>query len=284
MPALRLPAPAKLNLMLHITAQRADGYHELQTLFQLLDRGDWLGFNATETGRLRLSPALAGVADDDNLIIKAARLLKPYAPQNAGADIELDKQLPMGGGLGGGSSDAATTLVGLNHLWQCGLNEDQLAELGLSLGADVPVFVRGRSAWAEGVGERLTPVELPEHWFVVIHPGIEVSTAALFADTELTRNTPVSTIRSALAGAGHNDFEAVARKRYPEIEDAFQRLVDYGPVRLSGSGASLFLTTHSEMAAQDSLRSILEHYPGYNGFIARGVNQSPLQRALAEPA
>lgn len=284
MPALHLPAPAKLNLMLHITGRRADGYHELQTLFQLLDRGDELQFSPTSDGCIRLSPALPGVADDDNLISKAARLLKPYAPADAGVDIRLEKRLPMGGGLGGGSSDAATTLVALNHLWQCGLDEDQLAQLGLSLGADVPVFVRGRSAWAEGVGERLTAVELPAQWFVVIQPGIEVNTARLFADTELTRNTPVSTIRSALAGAGHNDFEAVARKRYPEIELAFTRLADFGQVRLSGSGASLFLTTQSDMAAQDLLRSIVEHYPGYSGFIAQGVNQSPLQRMLADTA
>ncbi|WP_108125294.1 4-(cytidine 5'-diphospho)-2-C-methyl-D-erythritol kinase [Saccharospirillum mangrovi] len=284
MPALLLPAPAKLNLMLHITGQRADGYHELQTLFQLLDRGDDLEFSPTLDGRIELSPPLPDVADDDNLIIKAARLLKPYASANAGVAIQLHKRLPMGGGLGGGSSDAATALVALNHLWQCRLSEDQLAELGLSLGADVPVFVRGRSAWAEGVGERLTPVELPEHWFVVLQPGVSVNTARLFADTELTRNTPVSTIRSALAGAGHNDFEAVARKRYPEIELAFTRLAEFGQVRLSGSGASLFLTTQSDMAAQDLLRSILEQYPGYSGFTARGVNQSPLQRSLANTA
>lgn len=284
MPALHLPAPAKLNLMLHITGRRADGYHQLQTLFQLLDRGDDLEFSPTSDACIQLSPALPDVADDDNLIIKAARLLKPYAEASAGVHITLHKRLPMGGGLGGGSSDAATTLVGLNHLWRCGLSVDQLAELGLALGADVPVFVRGHSAWAEGIGEQLTPVELPERWFVVVQPGVSVNTARLFADTELTRNTPVSTIRSALAGAGHNDFETVARKRYPEIELAFTRLAPFGQVRLSGSGASLFLTTQSDMAAQDLMRSIVEQFPGYSGFIAQGVNQSPLQRTLAAMA
>ncbi|MBU0852374.1 MAG: 4-(cytidine 5'-diphospho)-2-C-methyl-D-erythritol kinase, partial [Gammaproteobacteria bacterium] len=207
--ALTLPAPAKLNLMLHILGRRADGYHELQTLFQFLDYGDELTFRPRADGQIRLHTDLPGVDHDSNLIVRAARLLQTHSGCAQGADIELSKHLPMGGGIGGGSSDAATTLLGLDHLWQTHLGEDTLAEIGLALGADVPVFVRGRAAFAEGVGERLQPVELNEPWYLIIAPQVSVSTAEIFSDPELTRNTPAITVRSLLAGGGHNDCQPV---------------------------------------------------------------------------
>lgn len=281
MPRLQLPAPAKLNLMLHITGRRPDGYHTLQTLFQLLDRGDELHFSDRPDGRVRVTPGIEGLPNEENLVTRAARALQHVSGCRRGVDIHLVKRLPLGGGLGGGSSDCATTLVGLNRLWDLNLTGPELMELGLPLGADVPVFLAGRSAWAEGIGERLTPVELPERWFVVIHPGVHVSTAELFGHPELTRNTPVITIRTALDGPGRNDFEPLARALYPEIDHAFRELSVHGPVSLSGSGACLFIKTQSDMAAQQILRSITERNPDYSGFVARGVNQSPLQRMAA---
>jgi 4-diphosphocytidyl-2-C-methyl-D-erythritol kinase len=206
---LTLPAPAKLNLMLHILGRRADGYHELQTLFQFLDHGDRLGFALRDDGQIRLHTEIPGVAHDRNLIVRAARQLQQQSGCPLGADIWLDKQLPMGGGIGGGSSDAATTLLGLNHLWQLDWDEDRLAALGLGLGADVPVFVRGRAAFAEGVGEKLTPVELTEPWFLVAIPQVLVSTAEVFSDPELTRDTPPIKVRSLLEGGGRNDCQPV---------------------------------------------------------------------------
>ncbi len=282
--SLTLPAPAKLNLMLHIVGRRDDGYHLLQTLFQLVDFGDELSFTPRADNHIEVSPAIPGVANEDNLITRAARALQKVTGCTLGADITLTKRLPLGGGIGGGSSDCATTLLGLNKLWNLGLDEDTLAVIGLNLGADVPVFVRGRSAWAEGIGDQLTPVALPEHWFVVIHPGVHVSTAMLFGHPELTRNSPVSTIRTALTGAGHNNFEPVARMLYPEIDHAFRQLSQYGSPRLSGSGACLFVQTQSDMAAQTILRTMTERNPGYSGFVTRGVNQSPLQTRLADMA
>lgn len=278
--SLNLPAPAKLNLMLHITGRRPDGYHSLQTLFQLLDFGDELSFETRRDARIIVTPDIPGVAGEENLVTRAARTLQRATGTGKGANIHLTKRLPLGGGVGGGSSDCATALLGLNTLWELGLSTDELAELGLELGADVPVFVRGRSAWGEGIGETLTPVELPECWFLVVHPGVHVSTAGLFGHPELTRNTPVSTIRSALEGGGRNDFEPIARALYPEIDHAFGQMSDHGPVSLSGSGSCLFVKTQSDMAAQKLLRSLTKHNPGYSGFVARGVNTSPLQLAL----
>ena len=201
---LRLPAPAKLNLMLHITGRRADGYHELQTLFQFLDFGDELGFAVRADGVIRLHSDIPGVVHDSNLIVRAARALQQQTGCTLGADIWLTKRLPMGGGIGGGSSDAATTLLGLNHLWQLHLDEDRLAELGLTLGADVPVFVRGRAAFAEGIGEKITPITLSEPWFLVAIPQVLVSTMKIFSDPELTRDTPTIKVRSLLEGVSSN--------------------------------------------------------------------------------
>ncbi|WP_267873755.1 4-(cytidine 5'-diphospho)-2-C-methyl-D-erythritol kinase [Halomonas salipaludis] len=276
---LVLPAPAKLNRMLHITGRRADGYHELQTLFQFLDHGDELRFRRREDGELQLSPALPGVAAGDNLILRAARLLQAKSGCGLGADIHLDKRLPLGSGLGGGSSDAATTLLALDRLWGLELGEEHLAALGLALGADVPVFVRGRAAWAEGIGERLTPVELDTPWFVVIHPGVEVSTPAVFQAPQLTRNTPPISMARALQGAAtwRNDCETTVRMLYPEVAGAIDWLAGQAPTMLTGTGACLFARLTSETQA-DSILQRISH--DWQAFKARGHNVSPLHAAL----
>ncbi len=279
MRCLTLPAPAKLNLMLHILGRRADGYHELQTLFQFLDHGDELTFTLREDGRIRLVTDLPGVTHDDNLIVRAARLLQARSGCPLGADIELSKRLPMGGGIGGGSSDAATTLLGLDFLWQTRLGEDRLAELGLSLGADVPVFVRGRAAFAEGVGERLQPVQLSEPWFLVIAPQVSVSTAEIFSDPELTRNTPPITVRSLLAGGGHNDCQPVVEKRYPDVRNALSLLNKFVPARMTGTGACVFGSFPNRGEADRVCRQLPADLPA---FVAQGRNVSLLHRRLAE--
>ncbi len=281
MQTLTLPAPAKLNLMLHITGRRADGYHELQTLFQFLDYGDELSFRLREDGQIHLLTELPGVDHDSNLIVRAARLLQRESDCTLGADIRLTKRLPMGGGIGGGSSDAATTLLGLDHLWNTGLGEDRLAELGLSLGADVPVFVRGRAAFAEGVGERLQPVDLAEPWFLVIAPQVSVSTAEIFADPELTRNTPAITVRSLLAGGGHNDCQPVVEKRYPEVRNALSLLNKFVQARMTGTGACVFGSFPNEGEADKVRRQLPATLPS---FVARGRNVSMLHRSLERMA
>ncbi len=281
MQMLTLPAPAKLNLMLHITGRRADGYHELQTLFQFLDYGDELVLRPREDGQIRLLTELPGVDHDSNLIVRAARLLQRESGCALGADIQLTKRLPMGGGIGGGSSDAATTLVGLDHLWNTRLGEDRLAELGLNLGADVPVFVRGRAAFAEGVGERLQPVALTEPWFLVIAPQVSVSTAEIFADPELTRNTPAITVRSLLAGGGHNDCQPVVEKRYPEVRNALSLLNKFVQARMTGTGACVFGSFPNEGEADKVRRQLPATLPS---FVARGRNVSMLHRSLERMA
>ncbi|STW98607.1 4-diphosphocytidyl-2-C-methyl-D-erythritol kinase [Kluyvera ascorbata] len=279
----RWPSPAKLNLFLYITGQRADGYHTLQTLFQFLDYGDTLTIVPRQDGQLRLLTPLDGVPNEENLIIRAARLLMKTAadsqrlPEGSGADISIDKRLPMGGGLGGGSSNAATVLVALNHLWQCGLSEDELATIGLTLGADVPVFVRGHSAFAEGVGEVLTPVEVAEKWYLVAHPGVSIPTPVIFRDPELPRNTPVRSIETLLNCEFGNDCEVIARKRFREVDDVLSWLLEYAPSRLTGTGACVFAEFDTELAA----RQVLEQAPEWlQGFVAKGVNLSPLKQAL----
>lgn len=274
---LTLPAPAKLNLMLHITGRREDGYHNLQTVFQLLDRGDQLSFTARDDSRMTLTPAIEGVPFDDNLIIRAAKLLQKASGCHTGIDIHLDKKLPMGGGIGGGSSNAATTLVGLNHLWRCGLNIDELAELGRQLGADVPVFVRGHSAWAEGVGEHLQPLQLPESWFLVLTPDCHVSTAEIFCHKRLTRDTPIIKVAAFFEGDSQNDCQPLVRDLYPEVDFALTWLSQYGNSRMTGTGASVFAAFDSEASAQ----AVLEKIPNeLSGFVAKGVNISPLQQQL----
>lgn len=274
---LILPAPAKLNLMLHILGRRADGYHELQTLFQFLDFGDELGFALRTDGEIRLHTPIDGVPHDSNLIVRAARLLQQNSGCSLGADIWLDKRLPMGGGIGGGSSDAATTLLGLNHLWQLGCSEDQLAALGLSLGADVPVFVRGHAAFAEGVGEKLQAVTLTEPWFLVAIPQVFVSTAEVFSDPELTRDTPPIKVRSLLEGGGHNDCQPVVQKRYPEVHNALILLNKFVPARLTGTGACVFGSFPNRDDADKVARQLPATLPS---FVAQGRNISMLQRKL----
>lgn len=281
MPTLTLPAPAKLNLMLHILGRRADGYHELQTLFQFLDYGDELSFSPRDDGQIRLHTNLPGVDHDSNLIVRAARLLQRESGCTLGADIALTKRLPMGGGIGGGSSDAATTLLGLDHLWRLDLGEDRLAGLGLALGADVPVFVRGHAAFAEGVGERLQPVDLEEPWFLVLAPQVSVSTAEIFADPELTRNTPAITVRSLLAGGGHNDCQPVVERRYPEVRNALSLLNKFVPASMTGTGACVFGSFPNEGEADKVRRQLPASLPS---FVARGRNVSMLHRSLKQMA
>jgi 4-diphosphocytidyl-2-C-methyl-D-erythritol kinase len=267
------PAPAKLNLFLHVTGRRADGYHLLQTVFQFLDYGDQLRFEPTGDGRIVRAAPLPDVPEDGDLTVRAARLLQAHAGVTPGAVIRLTKILPMGGGLGGGSSDAATTLIALNRLWGTNLPLDELARLGLKLGADVPVFVQGRAAWAEGVGELLTPVDLPEPWYVVLVPPVHVSTAEVFRDSQLTHHTPAITIRDFLAGRGRNDLEAVVRRRYPAVASALDWLRRFGDARLTGSGGCVFLAVPNETAG----RRILEKVESpVTGFVARGMNRHPL--------
>lgn len=276
---LSLPAVAKLNLFLHITGRRADGYHNLQTLFQMLDVGDTLHFTANNSNAITLDcsdPALAG---NDNLIYKAAVLLKPYAAVNAGCHIVLDKNLPMGGGLGGGSSDAATTLHALNKLWQLNLTTTQLASLGLALGADVPVFVHGETAFAEGVGEHLQPVQLPEKIYLIVTPDCHISTAEIFRHPDLKRDTTAITLAELLATDWHNDCQPLVEQLYPIVAITLQWLVEYAPCRMTGTGASVFAEFPDMASAQHALAQLPANC---RGFIAKGVNQSPLWAALAD--
>ena len=283
MNSLVLPSPAKLNLFLHILGRRPDGYHELQTLFQFLNYGDTLTLTARTDGRIVLEQPLPGVPDEENLIVRAARQLAATAGHTTpGVSIAIDKQLPMGGGLGGGSSNAATTLVGLNRLWGLNRSLDELAELGLSLGADVPVFVRGHAAWGEGVGERLTDANPPEDWFLVIKPPCDISTKEIFSEQGLTRDTPGIKIAPAFEGDAsryRNDCEDVVRKLYPEVNQSLEWLSQFGPARLTGTGACIFGRFPTESAA----RIIWESKPsGVTGFVAKGVNKSPLHKKLTE--
>lgn len=278
--SLDLPAPAKLNRMLHITGRRADGYHELQTLFQFLDHGDTLRLTLRQDGEISLTPDIAGVPHDQNLVVRAANLLRSRHGGTLGADIHLEKRLPLGGGLGGGSSDAATALLGLATLWGLELSLEHLAELGLALGADVPVFVRGYAAWAEGVGERLTPVELDTPWFVVVHPGIEVATPTVFQAPELTRHTPPITMARALQGGApdwRNDCEATVRRLYPPVATVLDWLARRAPTMLTGTGACAFARLADERQAD---RLLTEIDGRWQAFKARGLNRSPLHDVL----
>lgn len=273
------PAPAKLNLFLHITGRREDGYHLLQTVFQLLDFGDELEFEITHDGLITRSYQLVGVSEKQDLVMRAARLLQEETGMRYGVKIHLTKRIPAGGGLGGGSSDAATTLVALNHLWGCGLDTDELARLGLTLGADVPVFIRGHSAWAEGVGEHLENIELPDYWYVVLTPQINVSTAEVFADPQLIRDSSPITIRDFLKGRGRNVCEPIVTARYPEVAEAIAALSLYAPARMTGTGASVFARFENEASARTALASLAQRW---QGFVAKGANQSPLLETLRD--
>lgn len=273
------PAPAKLNLFLRITGRRADGYHELQTVFRLLDWGDEVRLRVRADGVIRRLRGAAAVPEQDDLVIRAARLLQQHAGTMDGVDIEVDKDIPMGGGLGGGSSDAATVLVALNLLWRLNLNEDTLAELGRRLGADVPVFVRGRSAWAEGVGEQLSAISLPPRHYVVLDPQDPVPTAALFQAPELTRNAPRATISSFASGeTTENAFAPVVRARHPRVAAALDWLGGFGSARLSGSGGCVFL----ELRSLSRARAVVDQCPpAFRARLASGMDVSPLLDALA---
>ncbi|HEV2332555.1 MAG TPA: 4-(cytidine 5'-diphospho)-2-C-methyl-D-erythritol kinase [Gammaproteobacteria bacterium] len=277
--SLGWPAPAKLNLFLHITGRRADGYHLLQTVFQFLNYCDSLDFELREDGRILRAGGPAEVPEEDDLAVRAAKLLKHLVGGRSGVAINLRKIIPTQAGLGGGSSDAATTLVALNVLWGTGLKAHELAALGLKLGADVPVFLGGRAAWAEGVGELLTPLELPEPWYLVVQPACRVATREIFQAPELTRNSAPITIAGFRAGQGHNDFEPTVRARYPEVSQALDWLAAHGPARLTGSGACVFATFAEEGAARKAGAGLPQ---GWRGFVAQGRNRSPLFDRLAE--
>ena len=272
------PAPAKLNLFLHITGQRVDGYHELQTLFQFLDWGDQLYFEPAGSGEIRRQGSVQGIPAEHDLTVRAARLLKARAGYRGGVSILIDKRLPLGAGLGGGSSDAATTLLVLNKIWKLDMEINELAEIGLTLGADVPVFLHGQASIAEGVGEILTPVEPPEPWFVVVNPCVSISTADIFSDVQLTRDTPRQTIADLLADGGRNDCLAVVVARFPEVATALNWLNDYAPACLTGTGSCVFAAFDSEADARAVADQVPDHWEGY---VARGMNRSPLHTALA---
>jgi 4-diphosphocytidyl-2-C-methyl-D-erythritol kinase len=276
------PAPAKLNLFLHILGRRADGYHELQTCFQFVDLCDELTIRVRADGRIRRVAGDYAVSEDADLVVRAARALQSASACSLGAEIDVLKRIPLGGGLGGGSSDAATCLVALNHLWNLNWPRDRLAALGLTLGADVPVFVRGRAAWAEGIGERLTPLypplAPPETNYLILKPNVAVGTAAVFQDPELTRNSLPITIHGFLASGGGNDCLGVVRRRYHEVARAFDWLSAFGHARLTGTGACVFLACETLVRSREIAREVPSQI---EAFLARGLNDSPLLERLA---
>ena len=275
------PAPAKLNLFLHITGRRPDGYHALQTVFRLLDWGDTVYLRPRTDGVIaRVGTGAAGVAEADDLLVRAANLLQKESKTHLGVDIGIEKRIPMGGGFGGGSSDAATVLVALDRLWALGLGEERLATLGVALGADVPVFVRGRNAWAEGVGERLTPLDLPPAWYVLASPGVHAATAALFQAPDLTRDAAPVTIAGFLSGAVlDNAFEPVLRRQEPAVEALFMVLARIGTPRLTGTGSGCFVEFADRGSAEAALAALP---PGVNAWVARGAERSPLLDAVEQ--
>jgi 4-diphosphocytidyl-2-C-methyl-D-erythritol kinase len=277
MPANIWPAPSKLNLFLHIIGKRSDGYHEIQTVFQILEFGDELQFLPSENNQVNLTGNYTGVNQKDDLIFRAAELLRLTTGIKHGICISVNKRIPMGGGLGGGSTNAATTLVALNQIWSTGLSITELAELGLKLGADVPIFIHGQSAWAEGVGEKLTPLTLPEDWFLIIHPGCSVNTREIFEIPDLTRNTSPITIRDFDAGCYHNDFEVVVYRKFPEIEEAAAWLGKWTKANLTGTGACIYGRFENKQSAIQAFNNI----PGkWQGFVSKGLNTSPLMGKL----
>ncbi len=275
---ISLPAPAKINLFLHITGRRPDGYHELQTLFQLIDLVDEVGIDVLPGPDIDFQGDDAGVSMDDNLVVKAARLLQAETGCQQGARLQLTKQIPTGAGLGGGSSDAATTLAGLNRLWQLNLPDDKLAQMGRQLGADVPVFLQGLTAWGEGIGERLTPVEMPETGYVVVYPNCHVSTVRVFTHPDLTRDSSVTTIRRFLSQGGRNDCENVVCGLYPEVAEALRWLGQWGPAKMTGTGSCVFLpVAHPETVAEMKVSAP----DSWSIYQVKAVNTSPLKQALA---
>jgi 4-diphosphocytidyl-2-C-methyl-D-erythritol kinase len=275
-------APAKLNLMLHIVGRRQDGYHELQTVFQLIDLCDRLEITVRGDGAITRPTGPAGVPEDQDLVVRAARALQQASGTGLGAEIAIRKRIPLGGGLGGGSSDAATTLLALNQMWKLGYTSEQIATFGAALGADVPIFVAGRSSWAEGIGEKLTPVSLgADSWYLIIFPGVAVPTAAVFQAPELTRNSPPTTMRGFLETGGRNDCEAVVRARFPAVGEALDWLGRHAPARLTGTGSCVFAKFSR---AADAERVAARVPDTWRAFVARGVDSSPLLDELARCA
>jgi len=270
-------SPAKLNLFLHVTGRRPDGYHSLQTVFQLLNWGDDMRFEWQESPGITLSGDTDDIAPENNLILRAAKLI---SPSDQGAHIHVRKRIPRGGGLGGGSSNAATTLLALNRLWELRLSMEALLDFGETMGADVPVFIQGQSAWAEGIGEELTPVSLPKRWFVVAQPDCMVSTAEIFAHPELTRQTPPITVQAFFSGAGRNDLQPVVESRYPEVQRAVEWLKKHSPdARMTGSGACVFASLESEQEAHD----IAAQAPaGLAVIVAEGLERLPDMQEVTE--
>lgn len=267
------PAPAKLNLFLHVVGRRADGFHLLQSVFRLLDFGDTIHITPRQDGVIRRTHEVSGVVEDHDLAIRAARLLRTSSGCRLGADIAVDKRIPMGGGLGGGSSDAATVLLALNRLWALDLPRQRLIELGLQLGADVPFFVFGQNAWAEGVGDQLQTIPLEPACYAVLTPPVHVSTPAVFASRELTRNTIPAKIAAFSKGFGHNDLEPVVCRMHPEVASCLDWLKQFGDARMSGSGASVFV----ELPTLEAAEQVVANRPdGVRGFAARGLDQHPL--------
>jgi 4-diphosphocytidyl-2-C-methyl-D-erythritol kinase len=273
------PAPAKLNLFLHVTGRRSDGYHELQTLFQLIDLADTVSITVRDDPRIARTAGPPDLDPESDLAVRAARTLQQASGSRRGASLALTKRIPMGGGLGGGSSDAATVLLALNELWGCGLSVTELAQLGLPLGADVPVFVQGSSAWAQGVGERLTAVTLPERWYVIVYPGVGVSTREVFQSPELTRNSPLITIRAFFESGGRNDCEPVVSARWGEVGEALEWLARSGEARLSGTGSCVFTACATAAQAERLAARVPNRW---ESFVARGLNTSPLHEQLRQ--
>jgi 4-diphosphocytidyl-2-C-methyl-D-erythritol kinase len=277
--SITLPSPPKLNLFLHITGRRDDGYHNLQTLFQLLDGGDQLTFTATNNSAIRLSPQIDGVAEEDNLIVRAARALQEKTGSRLGCSIVVDKKLPMGAGLGGGSSNAATTLLALNRLWALDLPLTELAEIGATLGADVPVFVIGRSAFAEGIGDDLSPFDIPDYWYLVITPPCKVSTGEIFSNPQLTRHSLPIKIRALSEEQYRNDCQAVVEELYPQVKEVVEWIRNFATPMMTGTGASVFCRWKTQAEANRVLATVPQHW---SAFVARGVNYSQVHQQLRD--
>lgn len=273
------PSPAKINLFLHICGQYENGYHSLQTLFQILDFGDQIGIELTQSGTVELIDEISGVATTDNLIYKAAQLMIGYRPiKQIGAKIHLQKRIPMGGGLGGGSSNAATVLIALNHMWHCQLSQTVLLAIGAKLGADVPVFINGHSAFAQGIGEQLTNTQIPSAYYLVATPKTNISTQSIFMHPNLPRDTPIMDFTHYNFELTHNDCEKLVCKLQPEVASLVNRLLHYAPTRMTGTGASVFAT----FASYDEAKNVAKHLPeGVSAFIAKGLDVSPLHAKLA---
>ncbi len=277
MNTLELPAPGKLNLFLHINGQREDGHHELQTIFQFIDTCDTLRFTPRDDNKIHVNTKIPGIADKTNLVLRAAKMMQDADKKRRGIDINLQKKLPIGGGLGGGSSDAATTLLGLNHLWDLQLPLEQLLQMGLQLGADIPVFILGKACWAEGIGEKLSPMQLPHPWYLIVTPPVSISTAEVFFDKNLTRDTPKCEPSLDLLQTGKNDCQRVVANKYPEVASALNWLNQFSSAQMTGTGACLFARFKKEQEAQ---RVLADLPPEYKRFISRGLNVSPLLTAL----